>query len=322
MANEQWRARVKRAQQMAAERRGVDVSVMLPPRQPDAGGAAAHRAEAEPVAAVQTTQPEAVAAVETAAETAPVVGTATPAVAESSSAQRIAEAKARAAASKGSNGGPATAVAAPAATPAAAPKPKPAAKPAAEEAPAAAEVGQQGINRREFITYAWGAALGLLTLEIGVGSYYFLYPRFRAGEFGGAFPVSQGELPEVSAAPNGVTNGKFWLVDTAEGPRALYMVCTHLGCLYKWEESNFRFECPCHGSKFNHDGHYIEGPAPRSLDQFVIDIVENGAVVSSTEDAGDTIVPPQIPGPDAQLLVQTGQRIMGKPAADSPARAA
>jgi cytochrome b6-f complex iron-sulfur subunit len=317
MANEQWRARVRRAQEMAAARRGVDVAVMLPPRQPDGGGAAAHQAKAEPVAVAQA-QPEPVAMVESAVETAPVaVGTATPAAADTSASQRVAEAKARAAA-KGTNGGPATTSAAPAAAPAA---PKPAAKPAAATEEAVEEVGQAGINRREFLTYAWGAALGLLTLEIGVGSYYFMYPRFRAGEFGGAFPLPQGEIPPADAAPNGNTTGKFWLVDTAEGPRALYMVCTHLGCLYKWEPSNFRFECPCHASKFSHDGHYIEGPASRSLDQFVIEVVQNGSVVGSTEDAGDTIVPPQIPGPDAQIVVQTGRRILGKSAAESPARA-
>ena len=157
---------------------------------------------------------------------------------------------------------------------------------------------------------------------MGVGTYFFAYPRFRAGEFGGAFPLPPGEIPPVEAAPNGNPTGKFWLVDTEEGPRALYMVCTHLGCLFKWEESNFRFECPCHGSKFSHDGFYIEGPAPRSLDQFVIDVVENGAVVSSTTETADSVVPPQLPGGDAQILVQTGQRIIGKPSSESPARAA
>lgn len=172
------------------------------------------------------------------------------------------------------------------------------------------------------MTYAWGAALGLLTLQVGYATYDFMYPRFRAGEFGGAFPLPLGELPPADAGPNGNTTGKFWLVDTAEGPKALYMVCTHLGCLYKWEPSNFRFECPCHGSMFSHDGHYILGPAPRSLDQFVIDIVQNGEVIASTEDSGDAIVPPQIPGPDAQIVVQTGQRIMGKPKDTSPDRAA
>jgi cytochrome b6-f complex iron-sulfur subunit len=320
MANEQWQERVKRAQQMAAERRGVDVEVMQPPRQPGAGGAAAHAAEAAPAAPVvaQPAQSEAVA------EPTPVAAESVAAAAGTSAAQRIAEAKARAA-SKGSasNGGAAPAATAPAraATPT-----RPAAPVAATTAPVAdkgqgEDVGQPGINRREFMTYAWGAALGLLTLEIGVASYAFMYPRFRAGEFGGAFPIPLAEVPPADAGPNGNATGKFWLVDTAEGPKALYMVCTHLGCLYKWEPSNFRFECPCHGSMFSHDGHYILGPAPRSLDEFVIEVVQNGQVVSSTEDAGDTIVPPQVPGPDVQLLIQTGRRIVGKPKELSPARA-
>ena len=59
------------------------------------------------------------------------------------------------------------------------------------------------------------------------------------------------------------------------------MVCTHLGCLYKWAQSNNRFECPCHGSKFSREGFYIEGPAPRSLDTFLV-TEENGVVIVDT----------------------------------------
>ena len=156
------------------------------------------------------------------------------------------------------------------------------------------------MTRREFITYAWGATLGLLALEGGVVSFMFMYPRFRAGEFGGKFFLGpESSLPAPDAPPQPNTAGKFWMVTTQEGdPKALYMVCTHLGCLYKWEASNGRFECPCHGSKFTHDGFYIEGPAPRSLDSFEITI-ENSEVV-----------------------VDTGSKILGAPSAESPARAA
>jgi cytochrome b6-f complex iron-sulfur subunit len=166
----------------------------------------------------------------------------------------------------------------------------------AEESPE--EKARKEMNRREFLTYAWGAALGLLVLESGVATFFFMYPRFRAGEFGGVFYVGpESSLPASDAVPVPYTDGKFWLVTTeAQEPRALYMVCTHLGCLYKWAPSNFRFECPCHGSKFSHDGYYIEGPAPRSLDMFEI-TVENG-----------------------EVAVNTGRRIIGEPAADSPAR--
>ncbi|MFN3331102.1 MAG: ubiquinol-cytochrome c reductase iron-sulfur subunit [Caldilinea sp.] len=154
------------------------------------------------------------------------------------------------------------------------------------------------MNRREFLTYAWGGVLGLVTLQSAVGLFQFMMPRFKAGEFGGVFYLGpETALPQIGASPEAVTAGKFWLVNTEDqGPIALYMVCTHLGCLYKWEQANNRFECPCHGSKFTREGFFIEGPAPRSLDQFVVTI-ENG-----------------------EVAVNTGRRINGAPAAESPAR--
>ncbi|MEZ4673233.1 MAG: Rieske 2Fe-2S domain-containing protein [Caldilineaceae bacterium] len=158
--------------------------------------------------------------------------------------------------------------------------------------------GSAEFTRREFLTYAWGAALGLLTVEAGLVSYFFMYPRFRAGEFGGKFFLAATDVPALDAPPVPMTAGKFWFVNTDNGPKAIYMVCTHLGCLYKWQASNNRFECPCHGSKFTKDGFYIEGPAPRSLDSFELE-EENG-----------------------QVVVDTGAKITGNPSSESPARAA
>lgn len=106
--------------------------------------------------------------------------------------------------------------------------------------------------------------------------------------------------------------GKFWLVQTDEGIKALYMVCTHLGCLYKWEASNSRFECPCHGSKFTAEGLYIEGPAPRSLDQFSVEVLEGEEIVSQTTDTPEAIVPAALPSPGAVVVVNTGKKILGK----------
>lgn len=318
MANELWLERVRRAQEAAAERRGVDVSVMLPPRNPSEGGGAVAAEEAAPAAAVAeevaAAVAEAEAVVETAGAAAPVAEAA--ASPSESAAARVAAAKERAAAKATANGAPAAA--APAARPSA-PRPTPARAAAPE--PAAEEVGQSGMNRREFITYAWAAALGLLTVEGGLATYRFMYPRFKAGEFGGKFDLGAASgLPAVDAAPTGEPTGKYWLVNTDGGPLAIYMVCTHLGCLYKWEPSNYRFECPCHGSKFTREGHYIEGPAPRSLDNFVVELVEGGQVAAKTEDTGDAIVPPPVPSPDATVVVDTGKRILGKAAATSPAR--
>ena len=314
MANELWNQRVLQAQQITAERKGIDISVMLSPRNPSADGSA-HKAEeavTELVTASVVTDvvAEAEAVVEAAA---PVAVAEAAAPATDAAADRVAAAKARAAAKATSNGAPAAAAAKPAA-----PNPTPAKAPAVQAAPA--EVGQSGMNRREFVTYAWAAALGLVTLEGGLATFQFMYPRFKAGQFGGKFDLGAATiLPLTDAAPKPDPNGKFWLVNTDAGPKAIYMVCTHLGCLYKWEPSNNRFECPCHGSKFSREGFYIEGPAPRSLDQFIVEVDEGGVVALSTD--GDIgVVPPAVPSPGAEIRVNTGKRIKGHPSAESPAK--
>ena len=74
-----------------------------------------------------------------------------------------------------------------------------------------------------------------------------------------------------------------------EGFVVLYGVCTHLGCLPKWVDTNHRFECPCHGSKYQLDGHWIEGPAPRSLDRFKTTVTFEDGTTASTNDVGDPI---------------------------------
>jgi cytochrome b6-f complex iron-sulfur subunit len=94
---------------------------------------------------------------------------------------------------------------------------------------------------------------------------------------------------------------------------AIYKVCTHLGCLYNWDDQEVRFKCPCHGSQFQPDGTYIQGPAPRSLDRFVIELVDpgTGQVISTTNEEGDPLPVPE--GAQALIRVDTGVRIQGKP---------
>ncbi|GAB4474284.1 MAG: hypothetical protein Kow00124_14110 [Anaerolineae bacterium] len=167
------------------------------------------------------------------------------------------------------------------------------------------------MNRREFLFYIWGASMALTLGGTAGVLLWYAFPRFREGEFGGQFAISPGTLPPQDAAPQDRPEGRFWLVNTAQGVLAIYKVCTHLGCLYKWVPVNGRFECPCHGSKFQLDGTYIEGPAPRSLDRFVVRAVDaNGNVLAETPEDGG---PLPLPEGAAELRVDTGSRIDGPP---------
>jgi Rieske Fe-S protein len=57
-------------------------------------------------------------------------------------------------------------------------------------------------------------------------------------------------------------------VSTVDGTRcALSAVCTHLGGIVRWNDSEKSWDCPLHGSRFSSDGTVLEGPATRDLRQ-------------------------------------------------------
>jgi glycine/D-amino acid oxidase-like deaminating enzyme/nitrite reductase/ring-hydroxylating ferredoxin subunit len=49
-------------------------------------------------------------------------------------------------------------------------------------------------------------------------------------------------------------------------PRAVSAVCTHMGCIVRWNGAERRWDCPCHGSRFDAAGHVLDGPASRNLE--------------------------------------------------------
>jgi glycine/D-amino acid oxidase-like deaminating enzyme/nitrite reductase/ring-hydroxylating ferredoxin subunit len=53
--------------------------------------------------------------------------------------------------------------------------------------------------------------------------------------------------------------------DEAGEMHSLSARCTHLGCIVRFNRAERTWDCPCHGSRFAHDGEVIEGPAVRAL---------------------------------------------------------
>ena len=153
-----------------------------------------------------------------------------------------------------------------------------------------------GMSRRQLLRRSIGAGVGLWLLEVTGGTIGFLWPNL-AGGFGGE--VTLGDIEAVSASPevDGTTvrdgapsyfpNARAFvqLIDPDRGfidgesqdgegaatnVRAMYQRCPHLGCKPNFCTTNYWFECPCHGSRYDRLGAKVLelGPAPRGLDRF------------------------------------------------------
>ena len=190
--------------------------------------------------------------------------------------------------------------------------------------------GATPMSRREFLYYVWGASMALLLAEAGGALLWLAIPRFKAGEFGGVITLGLSEIPAPDTGPKPFDHGRFWLVNLGDqalsdprqpadypvqtGVKALYKVCVHLGCLYKWVPTNNRFECPCHASKYLLSGSRIDGPARRNLDVFILQVVDAaGNVLAETQPTDGSLegASIEVPVGAAAIKVNTGKRISG-----------
>ena len=74
-------------------------------------------------------------------------------------------------------------------------------------------------------------------------------------------------------------NRTYVIREKEGGIYAISAVCTHLGCLTRWNEHNGVITCPCHGTKFSKTGSVIEGPTSKTLARFSICLNENNEII-------------------------------------------
>ena len=196
----------------------------------------------------------------------------------------------------------------------------------------AAEIAKQRLSRRRFLRRSMLAVWGLSATSAVAGALYMLYPNL-AGQFGADltvgkksdFPAATPEkfvlnqagvfyhqeaktyvshiaagtptLLQGQALSDQLTSesfvkdsdGSFWV--------ALYQRCVHLGCTVPFRNDCVSFKCPCHGSHYNVDGEYLDGPAPRSLDRFPMSFSGDSVVIST-----GTLAAP-VPHPDTTTRI-------------------
>ena len=175
----------------------------------------------------------------------------------------------------------------------------------AEMAPADYEEIQ--VSRRQFFNRSIITTMAISLGAFGAAAISFLYAK-SAGGFGGKVDagISLADAQaywDAQKAPYYVPEARTYLqpypkqdVPRAkkvpeyaaviggmeEGIVALYQKCVHLGCRVPWCQSSQWFECPCHGSKYNRVGEKRDGPAPRGLDRFEVDVAGDTLTINTS----------------------------------------
>ncbi|HMN17384.1 MAG TPA: Rieske (2Fe-2S) protein [Ignavibacteriaceae bacterium] len=134
----------------------------------------------------------------------------------------------------------------------------------------------QSKSRRKFLSrfLMSGGLLASSVLLLRHGIDYIFpsmdAPPLRKMLIGRVEDLKIGEAKEVH-----VGESILYLVKNEDGYKVFSSVCTHLGCKVNWESYRNRFYCPCHKGIFDSNGNVIEGPPPRPLDEFKVEVDKN-----------------------------------------------
>jgi len=111
------------------------------------------------------------------------------------------------------------------------------------------------------------------------GVLNYMWPG-RKSQAGSNAPVEVAEEKDLPAGQGKVVpyrDGSAIVIHTSGGLVAFSAVCTHLGCIVKWNAAKQEIECPCHGAVFDTKGNVVSGPPPKPLPPLKVG-VRNGKI--------------------------------------------
>lgn len=140
---------------------------------------------------------------------------------------------------------------------------------------------KKDFTRREFLGAGLAVSMVALVGQAGVALLNFFKPRIEPGAFGSIVIAGQVDEFEPGSVSH-VRGGRCYISRLEDGGfLALWQRCTHLGCTVPWREVEGQFNCPCHSSLFDTVGNLISGPAPRPMDLFPIEIIDDQVLINT-----------------------------------------
>ena len=137
-----------------------------------------------------------------------------------------------------------------------------------------------GPTRRGFLDWAVGVATAGAGAVLAVPALLYLWPAARGGKHVVAKVENAAQLQPGDATMVQLAGKAVIVVRGRSGYRAFSAVCTHLGCLVKWDAAAKEFKCPCHAAVFDENGRVVSGPPPAPLPEYVVKEIDGQVLVS------------------------------------------
>jgi cytochrome b6-f complex iron-sulfur subunit len=142
-----------------------------------------------------------------------------------------------------------------------------------------------GPTRRSFINWFLGTSAGAFFASVIYPVGRYLNPP-TVGESTAGTVTLQIKPDDVKANTGQIFkfgNRPAILVRTPAGElRAFSAVCTHLNCTVQYRSDLSQIWCACHNGHYDLGGKNVEGPPPRPLDPYVVNVRGNQIVVSKS----------------------------------------
>jgi len=138
-------------------------------------------------------------------------------------------------------------------------------------------------SRRKFVNWLLGtSAAGYAAAVIyPITRYIIPPPTGESSTTSVTLPFPPSEVEPNGARPFRFGNKPGILVRTESGElRAFSAICTHLDCTVQYRPDIARIWCACHNGHFDLSGRNVQGPPPRPLDAYDVNIRGEEIVVS------------------------------------------
>lgn len=104
----------------------------------------------------------------------------------------------------------------------------------------------------------------------GLFSYFRFKDNTEAPEVIRTIPTNEARMIDIKGESKGVFR------DENDHLHIVGVECTHLKCIVKWNNDEKSWDCPCHGSRFSHEGKVLNGPASKDLPYQLITKTDSG----------------------------------------------